>query len=141
MRIVRMGPAEVQRCWPWLSRLLAPAFEVDGDIDPDRVRQMLVGGALGLATVHLPNAAGVAIIHPGTFDGKYGVWITHIAGQVKGGPKLWLRTMRAIMDHFVSKAREAGCAEVRIGGRDYTRVFPDFERFDPNHPTMLRKVL
>lgn len=136
-----MGPAEVQRCWPWLSKLLSPAFEVDEQIDPETVRQMLVEGSMGLATIHLPNAAGVAIFHPGTFDGKYGLWIPYIAGRVRGGPKLWLRTMRAIMGHFVALARKAGCAEVRIGGRDYTRIFPDFERFDPAHQNRLRKVL
>lgn len=136
-----MGPAEVQRCWPWLSRLLAPAFDVDEAGDPETVRCLLVSGQMGLATVHLPNAAGVVILHPGTFDGRYGLWLPYIAGQVRGGPKLWLRTMRSIMDHFVTQARKAGCFEVRIGGRDYTRVFPDFERFDPAHPNRLRKVL
>jgi hypothetical protein len=120
---------------------LAPAFDVDEAIDPETVRQMLVSGNMGLATIHLPNAAGVAIFHPGTFDGKYGLWIPYIAGRVRGGPKLWLRTMRGIMDHFVEQARKAGCEIVRIGGRDYRRVFPDFEPCDPDHPNRLQKVL
>lgn len=136
-----MGPAEVQRCWPWLSRLLEPAFAVDDRADPETVRQMLVGGEMGLATIHLPNAAGVVVLHPGTFDGRYGLWLPYMVGRIEGGPKLWLRTMRAIMDHFVARARASGCTIVRIGGRNYRRVFPDFEPYDPDHPNRLQKVL
>jgi hypothetical protein len=136
-----MGPAEVQRCWPWLSRLLRPAVEVDGTIELEKLREQIVGGNMGLATVHAPKTAGIVVIHPVMLSGVYCLWIPYIAGRIEGGPKHWLRTMRGIMAHFVALATKAGCDEVRIGGRDYTNIFPDFERFDPDHPNRLRKVL
>ncbi len=133
-----MGPAEVQRCWPWLSQLLRPA--VEGGRSLEEVRDLLVRGHLGLATVHLKNAAAVIVMQPGMFDGLYCLWVSYLAGEVKGPPKVWLRTVRRVMAHFEEKAREAGCKEIRIGGRDWSRVFPDWLPC-PAVPNGLRKVL
>jgi hypothetical protein len=38
-------------------------------------------------------------------------------------------------------AEIAGCEELRGGGRNWSRVFPDWERFDPEHPNRMRKRL
>lgn len=120
-----MGPGEVQRCWPWLSQLLRPAVEFEpGGQSLEDVRDLILRGHMGVATLHRPNAAAVIVMQPGMFDGTYCLWIPYLAGEVEAKPKAWLRLVREGMAHFVTKAREAGCAEIRIGGRDWGRVFP-----------------
>jgi hypothetical protein len=142
MRVVRMGPSEVQRCWPWLSRLLAPAVALEeGHRSLEQVREALEGGAMGLATLHAPMAAGVIVVHPAVFDdGQFRLWIPYFVGEVRRSPKAWLRLVRTTMGHFISEARSAGCADVRIAGRNWHRVFPDWEPID-GFDGGLRKVL
>ena len=133
-----MGPAEVQRCWPWLSRLLGPA--VEGGRSLEEVRDLLVGGSLGLATVHLKNAAAVIVMEP-RWDDPPRLWIAYLAGQIEGPPKAWLRTVRGVVGHFEDKARQAGMTRIRIGGRkQWQRVFPDWQPV-PDVPDAIEKVL
>lgn len=136
-----MGPAEVQRCWPWVSQLLRPAVEVEGnDESLEDVRQSLLSGNAGLATIHIPNAAAVIVMQPGMAGGLYCLGISYLAGEVKGRPRAWLRMVRGVMAHFVEKAREAGCKEIHIGGRKWQPVFPDWLP-NPRVTNGLRKVL
>lgn len=132
-----MGPAEVQRCWPWLSQLLKPS--VEGGRSLEEVRTLLVGGGLGLATVHFPHAAAVMVFEP-RFDDPPRLWIAYLAGEIEGPPKVWLRTVRSVVRHFEEQARKAGLKEIRIGGRDWSRVFPDWLPL-PAVKNGLRKVL
>ena len=67
--------------------------------------------------------------------------MSYIAGQVDLPPKAWLRAMRQMMAELERLARRAGCRFMRIGGRDYRRIFPDYAPFDPEAPNRLQKVL
>lgn len=62
-------------------------------------------------------------------------------GRVNLPPKAWLRGMRAEMTKLEAIARGAGCAEMRIAGRDWSRVLPDYEPLPGGKPNRLRKRL
>ena len=117
---------------------MAPA--VEGGRSLEEVHSLLIDGRLGIATLHDTGAAAVIVLEPGIFDGLYCLWISYLAGEVKGPPKAWLRIVRRAMAQFETKARQAGIAEIRIGGRDWSRVFPDWLPC-PAVPNGLRKVL
>lgn len=95
---------------------------------------------MGLASVHLTNAAALVVMQPGIIGDIYCLTISYLTGEVKGPPKVWLRTVRRVMAHFEEKARQAGCKEIRIGGRRWQRVFPDWLP-NPRVTYGLRKVL
>ncbi|CDP52353.1 hypothetical protein [Devosia sp. DBB001] len=58
-----------------------------------------------------------------------------------GAPRRrWLALMRSGIAEIGRLAKEAGCTELRLGGRDWRRVFPDFAPLD-GVPHGLRKVL
>jgi len=52
----------------------------------------------------------------------------------------WLALMRCGVAEIGKLAKEAGCTELRLGGRDWRRVFPDFTPLE-GVPHGLRKVL
>lgn len=83
--------------------------------------------------------AGLVVVTLGTFDGVRCCWINYVAGEVAGGPKAFITASRRIIDEIATLARKAGCTELRGGGRNWSRVFPDWEHFDPDNPNRMRK--
>ncbi len=67
-------------------------------------------------------------------------WASYIAGIVDLPPRKWLRAMRGFMAELERLARDAGCYAICIGGRDYSRIFPDFTPVG-DVPNRLQKVL
>ena len=74
-------------------------------------------------------------------DGVTVCGLQQLDGRFNLPPKAWLRTMRAQMRKLESIARSAGCAEMRVAGRDWSRVLPDYEPFPGGKPNRLRKRL
>lgn len=62
-------------------------------------------------------------------------------GTIGLKPKAWLRTVRAHVAQFEDIARAAGCVELRIAGRDWSRVLPDYEPLPGGKPNRIRKRL
>lgn len=141
----RIEISEIPRNWHWIAQLLKPAVCIEktpaaADAELSRVERSLVAGSMGIASLHYPNCAGLVVIQPGLYDGISALWLSYIVGRLKAGPKQWLRVIRSIAAHFERMAKEAGCSEVRIGGRNWAPVLPGYERFD-GQPFRLRKVL
>jgi hypothetical protein len=88
----------------------------------------------------VPEGDGVVVTELCAPDGVPCLWIPYIAGKSNAGPRGFIRAIRRIAAHYEELARQAGCSEIRIGGRDWSRVLPDFERFD-DKPNRLRKRL
>lgn len=55
-------------------------------------------------------------------------------------PKQWLRVVREQMRLIEQMAKESGVTEMRVAGRNWSRVLPDYEPFD-EVPNGLRKRL
>lgn len=66
--------------------------------------------------------------------------VFHLEGSISLPPKAWLRAVRHEMQNIERRAREAGCNELRMAGRDWSRVLPDYQPI-PGLPNGLRKVL
>ena len=64
-----------------------------------------------------------------------------LRGRIPLRPKQWLHTVRLGMRELEDFAREAGCTEMRVAGRDWSRVLPDYERYHgPRHGLRKRLV-
>lgn len=63
-----------------------------------------------------------------------------LEGHIDLPPKAWLRVVRGEVAKLEQVAKSVGCEELRIAGRDWSRVLPDFEPFD-GVENGLRKVL
>lgn len=96
----------------------------------------------------LPNGAGLVTLelyedNQGTSDDPVLVkvcGIHHIEGQLRLPPKKWLQAIRAELKIIEGIARDAGCAEMRLAGRNWSRVLTDYEPL-PGIENRLRKVL
>jgi len=51
-------------------------------------------------------------------------------GRLPLPPKQWLKTIRAEIQTLERIVREAGCDELRLGGRDWSRILPDYQPLD-----------
>lgn len=68
-------------------------------------------------------------------DGEKVCGIYQFTGRIKAAPKAWLRMVREELAKIERIAKRAGCAEIRLGGRDWSRPlsgmgylpFPDIE--------------
>lgn len=63
-------------------------------------------------------------------NGRKVCGIYQIDGEINRPPKAWLAIVRAEVAKIADIARNAGCDELRIAGRDWSRVLPEFEPFD-----------
>jgi len=90
--------------------------------------------------VSLPNGGGYVTLEIYAEDNQMVCGIYEIKGRLQERPKQWLRTMRAELTRLEAIARDAGCEEMRIAGRDWSRVFPDYTPFD-GAENGLRKAL
>lgn len=119
--------------------LIEKALAYDPDATPAGLYRELVAGRSEAFWIGIPtNASGIAIT---TIEDDGACWINYVAGEIKGGPRTFVRTARAIVTGIETLARDAGCTELRGGGRNWARVFPEWERFDPDHPNRMRKRL
>lgn len=73
-------------------------------------------------------------------DGRMICGIYYLTAKINLPPKAWLRALRHELTKLQDIARSAGCVEMRLRGRDWSRVLPDFE-FIEGMPNGLRKVL
>ena len=64
----------------------------------------------------------------------------HMTGKINLPPKAWLRVVREQMGRIEQIARQSGVSELRIAGRDWSRILPDYEPFN-EIPNGLRKFL
>lgn len=58
------------------------------------------------------------------------LWTKYAGGKVHGGPKRRAEVMRAMAQHIEDMARQAGCIEHRICGRDWSFLLPEYEPFE-----------
>lgn len=59
-------------------------------------------------------------------DGTKVCGIKQIVGTIHAPPKAWVAAVREEVAKIETMARDSGCHEVRICGRDWSRIFPDY---------------
>lgn len=132
--------SSIGEAWPVLAPLLAPAVGFDDNASLEDVRRKLITGQCEAATVEDDGLEGVIVTEICRLDGVKVCWISYIAGLVDAPPRRWLSMVRGICTQIEDMARSIGCAETRIGGRDWSRILTDYQRFD-DVPNRMRKVL
>jgi hypothetical protein len=88
--------------------------------------------------IRVPNGGGVVTFRVYEEDGI--ICELHVTAKVKEPLRQWMQTMRTELRKIEAHAKAAGCDEVRIAGRRWGRVFPDYEPYE-GPKNGLRKVL
>lgn len=87
-----------------------------------------------------PNGGGLVTLEFYEEDKRKICGIFRIEGRLNLPPKQWLRAMRAELKTIEDEARKVGFAELRMAGRDWSRIVEGYEPL-PGVPNGLRKVL
>lgn len=95
-----------------------------------------------ILTLRLTHPCGEAIIEFEVYDaaGETVCGITGLMGRIRLPPKAWLRMVRDTMAELERRARNEGCTEMRVAGRDWSRILIGYEPYD-GVPNGLRKRL
>ncbi len=136
MQFVHVEPARIEREWPVIAEILAPAVRNDPTQTLEGLHKRLASGADSLLDISGPGRCLMVV----EVTSDLVCWTKYLAGTIEGGPKARLAIMRAAVEHLETHARAAGCTEHRLCGRDWARVLPHYSAFD-GHPNELRKVL
>jgi hypothetical protein len=123
--------------WPAILGLIGAAIKHDKNATPTDVRRWLTTGRAEAFWIRTPRVIGLAVT---TTEGRV-CWLNYAGGKVSGGPRAFVMAVRAIVAEIERLATLAGCSELRLGGRNWSRVFPDWERFDPDYPNRIRKAI
>jgi len=67
--------------------------------------------------------------------------IRHLEGRLNLPPKQWLKVVRETLAEFEQRAKDAGCTEMRMSGRDWSRIAEGYEEMTGDAPNLLRKKL
>jgi hypothetical protein len=140
-RLERLSPDRIEAEWKRIGPLLAPS--VAHNERPRDIYWDLMSGALELFDIDLWRVKGVAVIEIGLSTANVRcLWIAHIGGKIEGPKREWIARARTLASYFEGIARAEGCKELRIEGRDWSRVLTDYERLtDRPGRNELRKVL
>lgn len=78
------------------------------------------------------RAEGAVLVTVEVFeeDGRTICGIYQLTGRIKLRPKAWLRAVREELRKIERIAKNSGCVEMRVAGRDWRRVLKDYEPFD-----------
>lgn len=142
--ITRMEPDRIAAEWHRIGPLLAPAIAHDGKRDEEHAFTDLMTGTLEAFDVEIIGGRGVVVTSTGltVTTNQRCCWIVYIGGSISGSRRQWLGRVRMGMRYFEHLARQDGCVEMRVEGRDWSRVLTDYEPLD-DVPGIneLRKVL
>lgn len=140
MEISLVSPGRIDRMWSVLSELLEPAVSHDPNgMRMDDLRSRLMDGRFHLAEGYDEKTYGLLAYHMFEEGGDLCCFASYLAGKFTG-PKGFVHTIRELMTAFETASRNAGVNAVYIGGRDWSRIFPDYE-LTGDEPNQRRKRL
>jgi hypothetical protein len=142
-RFERLSPDRIEAEWERIGALLQPAIAHDEKRVAVDVRRDLQSGILELYDVDLYRAKGLAVTEIGLSTANVRcMWIVYIAGHADGQPREWLSRLRTLTSYLEGIARAEGCKEMRVEGRDWSRVLTKYERLNERPGrNELRRVL
>lgn len=129
MEFHAVEPARVAREWPRIAETLWPAVRQNSHFTLETLRARLLADPKPLD--HLLELSGEAdCLLVLEVDDDLCCWVKGLAGAIHGGPKRRIRTIRETIQFIEQMARNAGCTEIRICGRDWSRFLTDYTPFD-----------
>ena len=123
--------------WGRIIALISPAIEHDKNATPFDVYAWLTSGRSEAFWIGHQYAKGVGVT---TTEGDV-CWLNYVGGTMTSSPRQFIRAARIVVHDLADLARGQGCTELRLGGRNWSRVFPEWEHFDPQYPNRIRKLL
>ena len=88
----------------------------------------------------VPGGSALLTLEAYEEDGRLCCGIYQLRGWIRLPPRRWLKAVRAEVRKLERIARAAGCVEMRLGGRDWSRILPDYQPL-AGVKNGLRKVL
>jgi len=130
-------PLDVPQVWyDWMGEVLAPAIRHDNLRTVVDVFGLLVNGRFIAWIADEADGRGAIVTSlEETPDGRR-FWINYAAGKTGG-----LKSMRRLMRQLEHIANEMNAHEIRLQGRDWRRVLPDYEATGNVARNEIRKVL
>ncbi len=74
-------------------------------------------------------------------DGQLICGIYMLTGRLDLPPKQWLKVVRETVAELEIRAKAEGFTEMRMSGRDWSRILPDYEPMVGDAPNLIRKRL
>jgi hypothetical protein len=117
--------------WDAISEILGPTLKYDpAGMTLEELRKGVEGKVFHIVGGDVDGARGYLAFHFFDEDGERCCFASYFSGQIEGGPRQMVSTMRHLMSCFEVSCRAAGVMQMFIGGRDWSRVFPDYEEVD-----------
>jgi hypothetical protein len=136
MQVSLVDQDRIEAEWPDIAEILAPAVRGDPKQTIEGLHKRLVSGADSLLEITGPGRCLLVL----EVTNDLICWTKYLAGHIDGGPKARVAIIRGAVRHIEASARDAGCKEHRLCGRDWHRILPDYRSFD-GFPNGLRKEL
>ena len=126
--VTPVQPARIPYEWPTISAHILPAIK-DGMSEMELFGR-LVSGNFQAIRIHSFRADATAVLRVDTADDKLVCWIGYLGGKHSGGPKALTNLVRSVVSAIEQKAKDIGCQEVRLGGRDWAFILRDYLPYD-----------
>ena len=128
MQVTLLDRDRIEAEWPVIAEMMAPALAVNPHgATLEQFRADLESGALYIVGGEVEGARGYLAYQMFGDADDLCCFASYFAGSVDGGPRRMIQTMRWLMSEFEVSCRSNGVKQVFIGGRDWGRVFPDYE--------------
>lgn len=124
--------------WKTISDHILPSIK-DGMTEMELFGR-LVSGNMQAIRIHSFRADATAVLRVDTDENRLVCWIGYLGGKHKGGPKAFSELVRSVVAAIEIKAKDIGCQEVRLGGRNWSHILTDYARHD-GLPNGLKKAL
>lgn len=128
MQVTLLDTARIDREWEAIEACLRPALSQDPEFDLIGLYGRLLDGSALIFEVS-EGAQGLWVVSIVEDDGLV-AWTTAIAGQIEGGPKQRLASMRHAVSALETTLKQAGVRAHRICGRDWSRILPSYTPFE-----------
>jgi len=138
-----MLPADIATEWERISPVLEPAVEVDETRQMSDVYRDLMSGDFALFDVEHDGDKAIVVVEisQSSVNSKC-LWLVYVAGHIGSyAPRAWIGHMRNWSQWFQDIARALNCTEIRIKGRDWSKVFPDWECVDPDWHELRKELV
>lgn len=121
-------PGEIRGRWGEIGPILAPAIK---DRPIAEVSGALGDGQLGLFEITRDGLRLLVAVHIHPIEDGTAFSIVYAAGRIGTmAPRQWLRRITTLIETAQETARQLGCKELRLSGRDWSRFFPDWDCLD-----------
>lgn len=74
-------------------------------------------------------------------DGETICGIYQLTGTIRARPKAWLSAVRFELRKLERMARASGCAEMRVAGRNWSRILTDYAPFTGPENGLRKRLL